>query len=1034
MQAKEKENITTTNNKNTQPESTEVDSTQPTTTEVKTESVNAPVNEVNVETDINKEPTDGAEAEVQLQNSTPSLSAERKPENVANEEPVDTPNTTKATKVDGQSTTDIKTEANIEAATSEFSISPEDEALIVKYFNEYFKEEILRFHEKILAKPNAKHNSFGSILSPPFTNRVLRGKMHADMRRIFDSRLETITLDEGIKISAMPKGNNSWHGREGTVVEPQAKSRRGQKTNQPKGKLGWQELGGEYLHFNLYKENRDTMEAASFLSRGLKINTRDFSYAGTKDRRAVTVQRVSVFRQHAKDLARQNSFFNQGRLGDFKYEKFPLKLGELNGNLFTIALRDCHFDGEDELDLDGKLQLANVVLSDAVKHFEANGFLNYFGLQRFGTFGIGTHDVGKLILNDDFEGAVKSILTYNHDLLKGDPHSTDMVGRDDISRARAINLFEQTGVSYGPLQELPRKFSAECAIIGYLGNKKKNGGSFSGALQMINRNLRTMYVHAYQSLVWNTVASERWARYGAKVIEGDLVMVEVGESRSAQVKDEVDQNGEIVVHPADDDTVMHLDDMFERARALSAEEVESGKYTIFDVVLPTPGFDVEYPANDIGDFYKEFMASERGGGLDPSNMRRSTRDYSLSGNYRKLLSQAKNLSFEIKTYHSDTEQLAETDLDILDKDRPKPKERDQSQQHGPSDFYNQRGNNNRGRGRGRGGFFQNNDRGSRGGYGQNSRGGHNSRGGFNNDYNGRSNRTYRDIRLEEVEEAQKLAEANGTAVQPEANTTARQPDAIHEAIQVTQTAQEASLSAWNALPAKLLAEREAAGEVARLRRDNPVEIDPSTIIQPDIRETYIHTALDENGRRSIKSRKTTTLGDNGKNGLLQKDNVVVSAVEETSKDEEMPDVTPIEPSESIVATTVEEKVASAPSTPKKSAGVTSEPQKVEEELPAASSTPKVAEVAPAAAETVEEPAKVDDKIADAPPSPKSEHKATETESSESTSSGGGVLLNPKIAVVMKFALGTSQYATMALRELMKAGGVKTYKPDYSSGR
>lgn len=40
----------------------------------------------------------------------------------------------------------------------------------------------------------------------------------------------------------------------------------------------------------------------------------------------------------------------------------------------------------------------------------------------------------------------------------------------------------------------------------------------------------------------------------------------------------------------------------------------------------------------------------------------------------------------------------------------------------------------------------------------------------------------------------------------------------------------------------------------------------------------------------------------------------------------------------------------------------------------------------------------------------------------------------KIAVVIKLQLGSSQYATMALRELMKAGGVKAYKPEFMGGR
>lgn len=40
----------------------------------------------------------------------------------------------------------------------------------------------------------------------------------------------------------------------------------------------------------------------------------------------------------------------------------------------------------------------------------------------------------------------------------------------------------------------------------------------------------------------------------------------------------------------------------------------------------------------------------------------------------------------------------------------------------------------------------------------------------------------------------------------------------------------------------------------------------------------------------------------------------------------------------------------------------------------------------------------------------------------------------KTAVVLKLQLGTGQYATMALRELMGSAGVRTYKPDFGGGR
>ena len=69
------------------------------------------------------------------------------------------------------------------------------------------------------------------------------------------------------------------------------------------------------------------------------------------------------------------------------------------------------------------------------------------------------------------------------------------------------------------------------------------------------------------------------------------------------------------------------------------------------------------------------MGSERGGGLDPHNMRRSWREVSLSGGYRKFLAKPlKELEFEVHGYSKEDQQFVETDLDKIKKARGGAKE------------------------------------------------------------------------------------------------------------------------------------------------------------------------------------------------------------------------------------------------------------------------------------------------------------------------------------------------------------------------
>lgn len=58
-------------------------------------------------------------------------------------------------------------------------------------------------------------------------------------------------------------------------------------------------------------------------------------------------------------------------------------------------------------------------------------------------------------------------------------------------------------------------------------------------------------------------------------------------------------------------------------------------YTIFDVVMPLPGFDVEYPGGDIGELYVKIMKAD---GLDPNRMRREQRFVTFTSPRRQAAS------------------------------------------------------------------------------------------------------------------------------------------------------------------------------------------------------------------------------------------------------------------------------------------------------------------------------------------------------------------------------------------------------------
>jgi len=238
------------------------------------------------------------------------------------------------------------------------------------------------------------------------------------------------------------------------------------------------ETPGEFTHFTLVKTNWDTMRAVKEVSRRVGVSQRRFSFAGTKDRRAVSAQRVSVWGVGVGELGRVK--VKDLVLKDFGYGDEPVELGGLWGNRFTITVRDVEVSGS-EL----KSKVSGLV--DGLK----SGFPNFFGLQRFGIVRPITHLVGKRILKGDLEGAVR---TYLCETFEGVEEEEKRV-REELARTWDVKR---------ALKDFPKRLGYEKAMLNHL---LENPGDYPGALRCLPVNLQIMFVHAYQAYVFNRALS-----------------------------------------------------------------------------------------------------------------------------------------------------------------------------------------------------------------------------------------------------------------------------------------------------------------------------------------------------------------------------------------------------------------------------------------------------------------------------------------------------------------------------------------------
>lgn len=150
----------------------------------------------------------------------------------------------------------------------------------------------------------------------------------------------------------------------------------------------------EFLWCEMEKQNIDHLQAIKELARLIGKGVDAIGYAGTKDKKAWTSQRISIFQPNIEKI---KTFHHPNIiLKNFKWNKRKIKMGYLEANHFKITLRD----------IDKK---EAIKISSSIR--KKNWFPNYFGTQRFGSLRGNNVKIGKLILKRKFDEAVWTILT-----------------------------------------------------------------------------------------------------------------------------------------------------------------------------------------------------------------------------------------------------------------------------------------------------------------------------------------------------------------------------------------------------------------------------------------------------------------------------------------------------------------------------------------------------------------------------------------------------------------------------------------------
>ena len=252
------------------------------------------------------------------------------------------------------------------------------------------------------------------------------------------------------------------------------------------------------------KNGRTTLDVVLDIARELKINRKQMGFAGMKDKRAITRQWICISNKTPEELQGLEDKLHHVKIINIVPNQKKLRMGQLIGNKFRLMVRDVG-------DTEPAAQEATKILNE----LEKRGVANYYGFQRFGKDRPNTHLVGKALTKGGVKDAVDRYI--------GHPYDTEP---RHIQEAR--RLYDQ-GELEESLESMPSGMRYEKMMLRTLIKEKNKRGelvenSYIRALRSLPKPLSRMFVHAYQSYLFNRAVSERSKLGIDQYVEGDILI------------------------------------------------------------------------------------------------------------------------------------------------------------------------------------------------------------------------------------------------------------------------------------------------------------------------------------------------------------------------------------------------------------------------------------------------------------------------------------------------------------------------------